>query len=126
MNDNFVSARKRTKYTFVKPAEEENKNNKIINLNYYYQICTFPNPKTKKLHMRQFVVDQDHNFVNVSNYQLSSNQYKKFISTKRPNEYKWFSTYDLENVNYPSLHDILMLESDILNTDSSYTGFAKF
>ena len=128
MDSDYISTKKsRAKYIFVKPDREMTEDERTLDsLNYYYQMCSFPNPRTNKLHMRKFVIDHDNNFINISNYQLSYDQYKKFMKTKRPNEYKQFSTYDLSEINYPTLHDILLLKSDILGTDHSYSGFAPF
>lgn len=94
----------------------------------FYQVCTFKNPGTDKYHARKFIINQKNEFVSAKEYRLKRSQYKKLLDTKKPNEYKCYSTYDLKNISYPSVSDILLAKSQILasNDDAGYADYAKF
>lgn len=111
------------KYTFNHKSDSSNS---IDNISFFYQICIFPDPSTNKFHMRKFIVNGDNNFLQVKNFRLSKKQYKKFFSLNKPHEYKCFSVFSLDHVNFPSLSDILLSKSNILSTDYNYSGFAPF
>jgi hypothetical protein len=93
---------------------------------YFYQICTFPDKHTNKYHLRKFTVNEQNEFTGISDYQLSTNQCKKFFNTKKDHEYKSYPMYSLEYVGYPNMSDVLGSKSDILNHRYSYTGSAPF
>ena len=129
MNYNSTfSRKKRTKYQFVSTRDIENfqntEDNEIKSL--YYQVCTFPEPKTGRFHMRKFIINNNNEFIDIKNFKLTKKQCKQFCSTTKPHQYKKFNTYDLENVSYPCLADILTSQSNILSTDYTYSGFAPF
>lgn len=127
-NNNYIPTKKKNiKYTFVQPRD-----NTIFDIeptgqiNFFYQVCSFPDPYTKKFHMRKFVINENNEFIDVKEYNLSKKQAKKFFNEKKPNEYKCYSVYNLKNVDYPIMSDVLMAKSDILSTNYDYTGFAPF
>lgn len=91
---------------------------------FVYQICTFKNPRTHKFHMRKFTLNGENQFIRLHNYRLSKKQCKLFFKIKKAHEYKCFSTYTLEEIEYPKLGDILMARSNILSMNHNYTGFA--
>lgn len=126
MENDFISTkRKRTKYHFVSPSEQQEQINPD-KINFYYQICTFPNPSTSKFHMRKFVINDKNEFIAINDYHLNKKQAKKFFSMKKPHEYKCYSVYSLEDVNYPHLSEVLTSKSDILSNNYDYSGFAPF
>lgn len=92
----------------------------------FYQLATFPNPKTNKYLLRRFIIDENNNFKQIKHYQLSQTSYNKFLKLKKPNEYKLLAVYDFTSVNYPSVADILFLKSAILSNNYDYSGYAPF
>lgn len=126
MNNDYISTRKkRIKYKFVQPnAQQESEES--ADFSFFYQICTFPDPYTKKFHMRKFIINHRNEFANVKEFNLSKKQCKKFFAIKKQHEYKCYPVYSLENINYPNLGEILGSKSDILNNEYDYTGFAPF
>ena len=127
MNDDFINTRKkRVRYTFARPPSNtlrdiEPEQNDI---SFFYQIATFPDPNTKKFHMRKFIISGGNDFLDIKEYQLTKKQAKKFYNDKKSNEYKGYSVYNLKDVGYPRMSDILTARSSILSTNYDYTGFA--
>lgn len=95
-------------------------------LQSFIQIALFPHPKTKLYHVRKFKIDEGGNVIKMMEYNIIKGQYEKLIKQKKPNEYKQYSVYSLKNIEYPSRGDILLLKSNILSTNSSYSGYASF
>ena len=120
MNNNI----KKIRYKFV---NEESDNDSMDDMfSFYYQICTFPDPHSKKFHMRKFIINGKNEFVDVLDFKLSNKQCKKFFAIKKKHEYKCYPMHNLNNVDYPNMGDILMSKSDILGNDYDYSGFAPF
>ena len=92
----------------------------------YYQVCTFMNPHTEKYRVRRFVVNGKGQFVNIQERDYTEREYQMFLKHKKPNEYKLFSTYDLNYVNYPTAGDLQIAQSPILSNDADYTGYSMF
>lgn len=92
----------------------------------FYQVCAFQNPYTNRYHVRKFIINDANEFINVKEYKLKRKRYQKFFEIKNSNEYKCYSTYDLKNVSYPAMADILTAKSSILGNNYGYTGFAPF
>jgi hypothetical protein len=92
----------------------------------FYQVCHFADPDIKKYHVRKFIINSDYVIKKVKNYTINKNTFKKLLETKKDHEYKIYSTYDLSNINYPDPSDILLRKSELLGTDSEYSGFAPF
>lgn len=112
-----------TTYKFVNNFNEHFQNDNLIS---FYQISSFANPKNGKYHLRRFIINNDNQFVNIKEYQLEKKYFDKFIRKKKSNEYRMYSVYDLSNVNYPSLSDVLLLKSDTLKNNYNYYGYAPF
>ena len=85
----------------------------------YYQLCSFMNPTTKKYHIRRFIMNSKNEFLNIQELHIDTKKYKKFIKTHKPNEYKLFGTYDLNQIAYPSLGDITIIQSPILDNNNN-------
>ena len=111
-----------SKYKFVnsfdepEPCQEPNIS--------FYQIAAFADLQTKLYHIRKFTINHNNEFVSVKNHHVNKRTYMKLIKHKKNNEYKLFSVYDLNQVAYPTLSDILLLKSDILSTNYDYYGYA--
>lgn len=92
----------------------------------YYQVTTFPNPKTNRYHVRKFVINESNEFVSIKDYYLSTKTRDRLTETKRPSQYKLFNVYNLETVVYPNMNDIMVARSDLVKSDADFTGFASF
>jgi hypothetical protein len=92
----------------------------------FYQMALYSNPKTKLYHIKRFMVDENDNIIDMKNYNIEKEKYDKIVKYKKPNQYKLYSVFDLKNVGYPSKGDILVLKSNILASNNSYTGYASF
>jgi len=117
---------KNIKYIFDTNKTNTTVHQKPQKYTFFYQICTFPDMNTNKYHLRKFIINDDDKFTSIKNYRLSKLQHDKFFKTKKKHEYKIYHTYDLEDVNYPTLADISMSRSNILNNQHGYSGFAPF
>lgn len=118
------------RYRFVtKNSYDPDENAQSEDLNsfsFFYQICAFPHPKTDKYHMRKFVINSKNEFLHTREYFLTKSQCKKFFKIKKQHEYKCYPVYTLNNINYPSLGEILDSRSSILNNNYDYSGYAPF
>ncbi len=106
--------------------DDENIETTYQNRLSYYQICIFPNPKTKRHQVRKFILNRKNEFESIKDYFISERRYKKLLQIKNVNEYKCFSAYDLRGVEYPTLSDISMARSEMISNDHGYYGYAKF
>ncbi len=92
----------------------------------YYQLCSFKNPYNGKFHIRRFIMNEKNEFISIEENYIDSKKYERFVRSHRLNEYKLHNTYDLNHVAYPSMGEITIIQSPILETVSDYSGFAKF
>lgn len=89
----------------------------VTKLYNYYQICTFPNPKTGKYHIRKFVLDERENFINIIEKGFDEDRYRKANKLIKDNEKKYFSTYCFDQIKYPTVGEVLLAQSDLLNNN---------
>jgi len=115
-----------TTYKFVSNFDEQAKAKAQEVITRYLQIASFPNPKTNLYQIRRFHINQNNEFVNVKDYFISKSKYNKLLQKRKSNEYKLYSVYNLNEVKYPCISDLLLLKSDILGTDYNYYGSAPF
>jgi len=115
-----------TNYKFVSKSNDDYRYNPAKKLFKYYQLCSFKNPYNNKHHIKRFVINHMNEFVSIDEKYIDAKQYMKFIKTHRLNEYKLHNAYDLNNIANPGMGEITIILSPILQTDSDYTGFAKF
>lgn len=128
--DYISTKKKKVKYQFVtrgdsKTLESPNPTEKLT---YFYNICAFPDDHSGRYHMRQFLYDGDQ-FISTKDYHLSKSSYKKFFKSKRPNEYKVYNLRCLDDntcTRGPTLHDMNLANSELLNNDYGYSGYAPF
>jgi hypothetical protein len=109
----------------------QNNTNKTNNSNKFYQICLFPDPKTKRYSVKRFIYKTDiktgiSKFVSVSQIGLTAEQHQSFLYSLKPHQYNTFSTYDLSDVDPPKLADVLINSSELLNNDYDYSGYAPY
>ncbi len=122
--DSFLN---NTNYKFVSPnSQSEYTYNPQSNIFKYYQLCSFKNPYNNKYHIRRIVMNAKNEFVSIDEKYIDAKEYKRFVQSHRLNEYKLYNVYDLNYIAYPSLGEITIIQSPILQTDSDYSGFAKF
>jgi hypothetical protein len=115
-----------TNYKFVSKSNDDYRYNPAKKIFKYYQLCSFKNPYNNKHHIKRFVINHMNEFVSIDEKYIDVKQYMKFIKTHRLNEYKLHNAYDLNNIAHPGMGEITFILSPILQTDSDYTGFAKF
>jgi len=125
-NDYISTRRKRIRYNFITPNTVVDEKPGDTSINFFYQISTFPNPYDHKYHLRKYAFNSKHEFINVKYYKLTRKQYKNFRRKMPLHKYKCFNTYTLKNINLPTLFDILTSQSNILETNYMYSGFAPF
>jgi len=133
MRKNYVLPKdNRLKYQFVTNETEEirqrHEKQKEYNnqMSYFYQITTFPDPQSNKFHMRKFTINGNNEFLDIRDFNLTKKQCKSFYVTKKPQEYKRYDLYNLNSIKYPTLAEIYTSKSNILQTNSDYTGYAPF
>ena len=110
-------------YQFVNNFNDNTIDEKLIS---FYQVASFINPKTQKYHVRRFVINNDNEFVNVRDHYINKKMYDKLFSVKKPNQYKIYSVYDLNSINYPSMGEVLGAKSSMIVSNSDYYGPANF
>ncbi|CAH6421464.1 Hypothetical protein KVN_LOCUS279 [uncultured virus] len=115
------------KYKFIQQkSDNDEQGNLHDDIKFFYQICSFPDQFTNKYHMRKFVINSENEYIAINDYHLNKKQCKKFFSIKKSHEYKCYPSYNLDEINYPNISDILLLKSDLLSNDYDYSGFAPF
>ena len=92
----------------------------------YYQLCSFKNPWNSKFHIRRFIMNERNEFVSIDENYIDAKKYERFVRSHKLNEYKLYNVYDLNHVAYPSMGEITIIQSPILDTVSDYSGFSKF
>jgi len=80
----------------------------------FYQLATFPNPKKQGYHIRRYIIDGNNNYVSVKEKYFKESEYIHFIETTRPNIFRRYSTFNLNEVSQPTMGDISLARSDIL------------
>ena len=112
------------RYKFVSSFEKEEEVPVVTTS--FYQVAAFPHPSKNKHQIRRFVLNDHNEFVDVRSVYLSEDQFKKFITTRSPNVFKCFSVYTLDDIDYPTLPDVLTAKSSIMSQDLSYDNYARF
>ena len=102
-------------------------NNSNEKISHFFQICTYKNPLTDKYIGRRFTI-KNADFSSIENILLNEDQFKKLFNNLSDNEYKCFPVYNLDNIAYPNLSDVIVSQSDLLinNDFDTYDGFAPF
>lgn len=117
MEYKFTCARGNDKYYNYKPEPKHYE---------FYQICHFKNPTTNKYHVRKLIINELGEYIHTREGKYTDSQFQKFLELKKSNQYRIYPTYDLALIDYPKSNEILELQSDIINTENDYTGYAKF
>ncbi|ARF10825.1 hypothetical protein Hokovirus_3_98 [Hokovirus HKV1] len=115
-----------TKKTYSFVTSNRNFDNQVF-LNdkstYYYQICTFPDPKTSRYHMRRFLFDGENNVSDITNYYLSQDQNALFYKTKTPNIYRAYPMNNFTNIDYPTEEDLDVARSELFGIKLNNTNY---
>lgn len=114
------------KYKFVTPKSTTLYNDFALEQIKMYQICGFKNPKTGKFEVREIIINGNNEIETYNTYKVNEKTQRKLLRALRDNKYRLYSTYTLAYIEMPTLNDISLARSDMLNNDSDYTGFAKF
>ncbi len=119
--------KKRIKYVFGPQAKKDNYRNDMKKkpVRYYYQICIHRNIYDNMYHVRRYTINHDNNFINsdTRNFRLKDQEYKKFYLDKKPQEYKCYSTYTLDNIPPPSAAEVLISGSELFQTERYVDGW---
>ena len=110
-------------YKFVDDFDKPQNNEETES---FLQMTSFMHPKTKLYHVRKFNITQTNDLINMKDYYLSKRKYDKLLKKRKPNTYKIYAVYSLNDVNYPNMSDILDMRSTILQSNHDYYGFAPF
>lgn len=110
---------------FIKNEQRENKIRYQPNpkLNKFHQICMFRDPETSKYAVRTVIFDENQEIIKASEKKYTANQCKSLLSSSKVNEYKTYSTFDLNLIDYPNSDDLLKAQSDLLGNDQTYCGY---
>jgi hypothetical protein len=119
MNNRYIFVNKKTEQDIMTYNPEP----KLFS---YYQLCLFRNPDTKRYHCKKYIVNQDLEFKKITNHKLSEEQFKKFLKTKNPNQYKLYSTYDDKLFNTPHVSEICQAQSLLINANNKEYDFMEF
>lgn len=92
----------------------------------FYQVATFANPNTGLYHVRRFLVNGKNEFDDIKDHYLDKRRYRKFLQIRKKHHYKQYNVQDLDVAGLPTLSDILMAKSTMLDTNAAYSGFAPF
>ncbi|AYV78863.1 MAG: hypothetical protein Edafosvirus40_8 [Edafosvirus sp.] len=117
------------KYVFANPPpneEDEMTYKPSTKMSFFYQVCLFRNPWDNFYYVRRFTLNGNNDFVDVKEAKYNEKQYKKLLEKCKINEYKCYSSYNFENIDYPQKGDILASTSNILSKDFDYSGYAPF
>jgi len=128
-NNNYIPSRKkRIRYKFITRNTVVDEKPGDDTINYFYQISVFKNPYDGYYHARRFSFNGNgkKGFLDVKYYNLTKKQYKKFRREAPPHKYKCYNTYTLENINFPTLADMITSQSNILERNYKYSGFSPF
>lgn len=117
------------KYKFVQPSSKSlyDKNlteEEMRRINYFYQVTEFAHPRNKLHQLRRYAINYNNEIVNTDEFYLTEDQYKRFLKEKKNNQFKQYSTFSLQDVKPPSMADINMMRSTILEKNFNYYGFA--
>lgn len=115
MNRSFSSDNRRPQYTFSNHDQQNIQSYNPYEIRFYYQLCGFAHPNTKRYHLRKYVMNENNEFLTVVDEYLTRRQCKKFMNDKKDREYKIYSVYSLNNVAPPSLADLNTSFSELLN-----------
>ncbi len=74
----------------------------------YYQICKYKNNNNYRYHVREFIINQNNDFVDIRTLYLTDKQVNKLIVTESSKQYKIYDTDSLQCINYPIYTDIFL------------------
>lgn len=112
------------KYTFV--TSNRNFDNEIFladKTTYYYQVCTYPDTKTGRFHMRRFLMDGDNFIKDLKYFYLTKDQLTLFYTKKRPNIYKTYPMNNFDTISAPTDEELDMARSELFTMDVDNTNY---
>jgi hypothetical protein len=126
--DNYISTKKKKiKYNFITNNNSSEIYSVDDTISYFYQICIYANPNTNTFHMRKFAINSKNEFINIKSFYLRKSEHKKFFKKKKDFQFRSYPAYSLDEIDVPSLSDILMAKSSMVNDDNlTYDGYAQF
>lgn len=134
-HDHIPTKKKKVKYSFItnetSPDKRFQQNYSATRTRYdFFQICDFRTDVNhsypNKYQVRRFVVNQNNEYDSIKDYYLNKKEYRRLLKKQQPHTYRRFNLNTLEYCDPPSFHDINTAKSEILHTDSGFTGYAPF
>ncbi len=113
-------------YKFITKSNQQDEQIQEENEMSFYQIATFPYPKTNLYHVRKFKINSENNITKMTEHNVKQKHYDLLLKQKKNNEYKLYSVYNLSTTAYPCKGDILLLKSNILSNNTNYSRYANF
>ena len=127
MNNPYIPTRKkRIRYRFITPSTVVDENPSDTSLHCYYQVCTFANPYDHFYHARKIIFNGKNEILDTKYYKINKAQYKKFRKNFPLHKYALYNTHTLDNINFPTIAQLFTAQSDILQMNYNYSGFAPF
>lgn len=93
----------------------------------FYQVCVFP-LRDQTHNVRAFVYKPDGSLIAVKRYRVKEGALADFLKKTNVADYKQYSTYNFDEIAYPSSHDVLVQQSELLCTGNlaGYGNYASF
>jgi hypothetical protein len=101
------------------------KSKKVISYDFY-QITSFPNPKTNRFMVIKFTYDQQMIIRKVKQYYAKKNIIDKLFQNIGSHKYKLYPCIDLNQIEPPSVSDLIIGASSNTNNNYNYTGYAPY
>jgi len=102
------------KHRFITPLEIEHKvdNHNVVE---FFQISAFKDPQRNKHHIRRFIINDNSDTINMLEYYVGNKVYNKLINSLPINRFRSYDTLNLNDIESPSISDILLSDSELLN-----------
>lgn len=113
-------------YVFDIPEKQELSYKIPTEVTIFHQICAYPNPKSQLHCVRTLHVGGNNEIIHQHEKCYQKKALQKFIQSSRGNDYKMYSTYDLNSIPLPTCGELLVAKSEMLSHDYGYSGYAPY
>jgi hypothetical protein len=91
----------------------------------YYQICAY-GQRDNTHHIREFIYkESDGQLLKVKTFRVKKSTLDEVLKKLKPSDYKQFATFDFDEIKYPSSHDVLVSQSELLS-DTHHSGYHHY
>ncbi len=111
------------------PYQDDDNNHKKpqkVNSFDFYQISSFPNPKTNRFMAIKFTYDQEMIIRKVKQYYAKKHIIDKLLQNIGSHKYRLYPCIDLNQIEPPSVSDLMTGASSNTNNNYDYTGYAPY